>query len=58
MLRTIGVALLVICAACGAPKRGDDDGNPDGNNPGGDGNQAGCSAEAKLIYTVDQGNTL
>lgn len=51
--------LALVFVACSAPERGDDDGGDAG--PGNDGNntnQDGCSDEAKLIYVVDEGNTL
>ena len=52
-------SLVVSLVACGAPTRGDDDGTTDGNNANGDGNnQDNCSAEAKLVFVVDENNTL
>jgi hypothetical protein len=53
-----GSATLI--GACGPSER-NPGGNPDGGNPGGDGNGSNadnCSDEAKLVYTVDEDNTL
>jgi hypothetical protein len=55
---------LSLAAACGPSSRGDNFGNDGGNGSGGgsgSGNGSGgdgCSASAKLIYTVDQTNKL
>ncbi len=57
--RVVFASLVVSLVACGAPTRGDDDGTTDGNNANGDGNnQDNCSAEAKLVFVVDENNTL
>jgi hypothetical protein len=59
--------LLWTCAffglvACGPNNRPDNTGGPDGSTTGGDGNNNNnsedCSEAAKLVYTVDQNNTL
>jgi len=52
------VWLTLSLAACGAPTRGDDDGDDDGPNPDGPISGDNCSDEAKLIYVVDEGNVL
>lgn len=52
---------LLVATACGPADRDENNnGNPDGgNNPTGDGSSSDdCSEEAKLIYTVDENNTL
>jgi len=51
------VLLVLPIAACG-PNRGDDDGTTDGGGNGDGNNQDNCSAEAKLVYVVDENNTL
>jgi hypothetical protein len=59
-MRNLTILVLILAAACGAPKRdgggGDDDDDDDG--PDGGGSTDNCSEEAKLIYTVDENNTL
>lgn len=60
-MRDKTIALLVILAACGPNSRnpnGDDDGTDANPNTGDGNNTDGCSDEAKLIYTVDENNTL
>jgi hypothetical protein len=56
--RLVCAFLALVFVACSAPKRGDDDDDdgptPDGNNS----NTDGCSDAAKLIYVVDENNTL
>ncbi|CAN5523063.1 hypothetical protein BH11MYX1_BH11MYX1_17010 [soil metagenome] len=62
MKRTVLALVLGITSACGPSTRGDNFGNDGGNGSGsGSGSGSGgdgCSASAKLIYTVDQGNVL
>jgi hypothetical protein len=61
-MRNLGILVLVFAAACGSPKSrdtGDDDDDTDGGPGNGDGgNTDNCSEAAKLIYTVDENNTL
>jgi hypothetical protein len=48
---------VIALAACGPPSRGGIDGAGGGGGGGGGGdggNESGCSAEAKLVYTIDQ----
>jgi len=54
---TYAFVLVLPIAACG-PSRGDDGTPGDGNNVGDGNNQDNCSAEAKLVYVVDENNTL
>lgn len=49
---------LLAFAACGAPSRGDDDDGTTTDGGNNNNNTDGCSAEAKLIYVVDEGNQL
>ncbi|HEU0029549.1 MAG TPA: hypothetical protein VFQ53_02865 [Kofleriaceae bacterium] len=52
--------LAISLVACGPKDRDNGNGGVDGNTGGGDGNtnQDNCSEEAKLVYTVDENNTL
>jgi hypothetical protein len=57
------IVCLVVASACGPSDRnrpGDGNGTPDGggNVGSGSGNQDGCSDAAKIVYVVDQNNTL
>ena len=46
----------VLCVACGAPHRGDDDAVTDASRgaTGDGGGSAGCAQETKLVYVIDQ----
>jgi hypothetical protein len=58
---TATLVLVLAMAACGPSGRdhGPGGGGPDAPGPGSDpGNGDGCSDDAKLVYTVDQNNTL
>src|SRR5262245_30783611 len=56
MLRLTGCVFAVLALiACGPDNRGDDDGMGSGS---GSGNEDGCSDAAKLVYVVDENNTL
>jgi len=63
MKRTTAFAVAVLSlAACGPSDRtrpGDNGGGPDGGGgSNGSGNQDGCSDAAKIVYVVDENNTL
>lgn len=58
-MRDITRVLVFALAACGPADRDPGSGGPDGGGNGdGNGNTENCSEEAKLVYTVDQNNTL
>jgi hypothetical protein len=58
-LLTSLVCASLALAACGPNRGDDDDDGPTGDGGPGDGTNAdGCSAESKLIYTIDENNTL
>ena len=60
-LTRTGLFFVLCLAACGPNNRPDLSGGHDGGDPTGDGNNGNtenCSEDAKLVYTVDQNNTL
>jgi hypothetical protein len=60
-MRRFHSCVLLLLVACGPNDRPDNTGGPDGGGGGDDGNNnngENCSEDAKLIYTVDQDNTL
>ncbi|MEO8699182.1 MAG: hypothetical protein ABI867_04035 [Kofleriaceae bacterium] len=59
-MRNLSILVLIVAAACGGPKSRDNGGDDDDDTPidSSGGNTDNCSEAAKLIYTVDENNTL